>query len=192
MASVTRHNTLQVARSFQWVLSRLHRTKYILDKPLCIAQALLLVLKMVCQTVCRAQFSTLWRFKVFIWSDFRCWILIVHSFDRSTTNKRATARFHVDFAIAKVGKTDSPQFSLNFVLFCSEKVTSTFFRDYRFSPLHRCRNNAIGGFDFQTFHTDKSTKHNQGFQTHAHSECADGYRNFANFFCTNVKVTISL
>ncbi len=36
---------------------------------------------------------------------------MVHSFNRSATNK--TAWFNVDFAIAEVGKTDSPNSRLN-------------------------------------------------------------------------------
>ncbi len=42
-----------------------------------------------------------------IWTAFRCWIQIVHPFDRSATNKRATAWFHVDSTVAKVGRIDS-------------------------------------------------------------------------------------
>ncbi len=37
--------------------------------------------------------------KIFIWTSFWCWIQIMHSFYCSTTNKKATAWFHVDSAI---------------------------------------------------------------------------------------------
>ncbi len=99
---------LQITSSFQWVLSRLHRTKNTRDNPPCIVQALPPALKMVCSTACRAQCSTFWQVEIFIWTAFSCWIQIVHPFYRSATNKWATARFHVDSAIAAVGKTESP------------------------------------------------------------------------------------
>ncbi len=76
MASVTRHKRLQIASSSQWGLSRLHRTKHVRDKPLCIAQALPPALKMAC----RAQFSTLCHVEIFIWTAFSSWIQIVHHF----------------------------------------------------------------------------------------------------------------
>ncbi len=105
------YSTDKIANSFQWVLSRLHRTKYRRDTPLFIAQALPPALKMACQTICRAQFSTYCRVEISIWTAFWCWINIMHPFDRRTTNKRVTAWFYVDSAIAKIGKLGAANFS---------------------------------------------------------------------------------
>ncbi len=57
MAIVNAHKKLQIASSFQWVLSRLHRTKYVRDKSLFIAQALPPAPKTSCQAVCKEHFS---------------------------------------------------------------------------------------------------------------------------------------
>ncbi len=65
-------NNMQIASSFQWVLSRLHRTKYKRDNPPYIVQARPPALKMACKTACRAQFSTLWQVEIVIWTALSC------------------------------------------------------------------------------------------------------------------------
>ncbi len=85
-------------------ISRPAWTKCSLDKPLLLAPALPLALKMACYTFWRAQFSAYCQVELSIWTAFWCSIQIMHPFYRSATNERATVWFHVDSAFTKFVK----------------------------------------------------------------------------------------